>query len=199
MKNKMLEKKNEIILEGKGTFLILLINIVVFIVLNMFPRLEETLLLSHQVSLIIEKPWTLMTVFLSHQVLIHIVLNMGLLVYFGFSLEQLTSAKTVALIYFIAGLMGSLSFPLTGLITNGTGLIAGASAAVMGVAAAFSVLRPNVLILKSKAKWWTVALIVFSVSSAILFPETLDSDVAHLTGILVGLISGYYVKKRILK
>ncbi|TVP92059.1 rhomboid family intramembrane serine protease [Alkalibacterium sp.] len=197
MRNKMLENRNEIILEGKGTIVILLINSVVFIALNIVPRLEETLLLSHQIPLIIEKLWTLITVFFSHQVLIHIVLNMGLLVYFGFSLERLTSAKSVAVIYFIAGLMGSLSFPLTGLIINGTGLIAGASAAVMGVVAAYSVLRPNVLILKSKAKWWTVALVAFSVVSAILLPDTLDSDIAHLAGILVGVISGFYIKKRI--
>lgn len=196
MKNKLAEKRNLSFLEGKGTFGIVLINIFVFIALNLFTRLEETLLLSHQISLIIEKPWTLITVFFSHQNVVHLGLNMMLFIYFGLRLEKRTSVKTLGVIYFSAGLMGSLSFPLSGLIINGSGLIAGASAAVLGVVSAYSVLKPNHLILKSKAKWWTVALIIFSMISAILFPETLDSDVAHLTGILIGLSFGFYIKKK---
>lgn len=196
MNNKKVENYKEIIRDGQGTLVIIVINLIVFIALNIIPSLETKLLLNHEISLILEEPWTLVTVFFSHQVLIHIIFNMGLFFYFGSRLEKITNAKTVVMVYLIAGLMGSLAFPFTGLLIERTGLIAGASAAVMGVVSAFAVMRPSTVILKSKAKWWLLALIIFSVFSAILIPQSLDSGVAHLTGIFVGLISGYWINNK---
>ncbi len=196
MDNKMVEKYKEIIRDGQGTLVIIFINVIVFIALNINHSLGAKLLLNHEISLILEKPWTLVTAFFSHQVLIHIILNMGLFFYFGSRLEKITSAKTVVMVYLIAGLMGSLAFPLTGLMIERPGLIAGASAAVLGVVSTFAVMRPNTVILKSKAMWWVLALVFFSVFSAILIPQALDSGVAHLTGIFVGLIFGYWRKNK---
>lgn len=196
MNNKINVKNEEIIRDGRGTLVLIFINLIVFIVLNIFPDLGPTLLLNQEVSLILEKTWALVTVFFSHEVLIHIILNMGILFYFGTRLEKITGAKIVVMIYLIAGLMGSLSFPLTGLIINRPGLAAGASAAVMGVAAAFSVMRPSTVILKSKAKWWIAALIIFSVIQSIVIPQSIDSGVAHLTGIAVGLVFGFWIKSK---
>lgn len=196
MDNKMMEKYKEIIRDAQGTLVIIFINLIVFIALNIMPNLGELLLLKHEISLILEQPWTLVTVFFSHEVLIHIIFNMGLFFYFGSRLEKITNAKTVVVLYLVAGLLGSLAFPFTGLMIEGTGFIAGASAAVFGVVSAFTVMRPDTVILKSKAKWWLFTLVFFSVISAIIIPQSLDSGVAHLTGILVGLIFGYYTKKK---
>lgn len=192
----MEEKYKRIIRDGQGTLAIILINLIVFIVLNIFPNFGANLLLNPEITLILEKPWTLVTVFFSHEVLIHIILNMGILFYFGTRVEKITSAKIVVMIYLIAGLIGSLSFPLIGLVIEQTGLAAGASAAVMGVVAAFAVMRPDTVILKSKAKWWVFMLVIFSVISAIIIPQSLDSGVAHLTGIIVGLVFGYWIKNK---
>ncbi len=188
-------KQKESIRIGKGTSVIILVNIIIFIVLNVIPDIGDNLLLSSDVNTVIRKPWTLITVFFSHEVLIHIIANMGLFFYFGSRLEKITSAKAVAIVYFIAGLMGSLTFPMTGLIVEQTGQIAGASAAVLGVVTAFSVMRPDTVVLKSKAKWWVLALVIFSVLSAVIVPQSLDSGVAHLTGIFAGLIYGFWLKK----
>ncbi|WP_423189864.1 rhomboid family intramembrane serine protease [Alkalibacterium sp. f15] len=196
MNNEMEEKYKRIIRDGQGTLAIILINLIVFIVLNIFPNFGANLLLNPEITLILEKPWTLVTVFFSHEVLIHIILNMGILFYFGTRVEKITSAKIVVMIYLIAGLIGSLSFPLIGLVIEQTGLAAGASAAVMGVVAAFAVMRPDTVILKSKAKWWVFMLVIFSVISAIIIPQSLDSGVAHLTGIIVGLVFGYWIKNK---
>lgn len=189
-------KQKENIRIGKGTSVIIIVNIIIFIVLNVIPDIGDNLLLSSDVNTVIGKPWTLITVFFSHEVLIHIIANMGLLFYFGSRLEKITSAKAVAIVYFISGLMGSLTFPMTGLMIEQTGQIAGASAAVLGVVTAFSVMRPNTVVLKSKAKWWVLALVIFSVLSAIIIPQSLDSGVAHLTGIFVGLIYGFWQRKK---
>jgi membrane associated rhomboid family serine protease len=40
-----------------------------------------------------------------------------------------------------------------------------------------------------------LALVVFSVISAIVIPQSLDSGAAHLMGIFVGLIYGFWVRK----
>jgi membrane associated rhomboid family serine protease len=59
-----------------------------FIALNNVPNLRENLLLNHEISMTLEKPWTLITVFFSHEVIIHLVFNMGILFFFGSSLES---------------------------------------------------------------------------------------------------------------
>jgi membrane associated rhomboid family serine protease len=195
MKEKMVEKYKESILVRKGTVAIIFINAMVFIALKLLPGLDINLFLNPEISMIQEKPWTLVTVFFSHEMIIHIILNMGILFYFGSKLEEITNAKTVVMVYFISGLMGSLTFPVTGLLIEQTGQIAGASAAVLGVVSAFTVMRPNTVVLKSKAKWWVLTLVVFSVISAIVIPQSLDSGVAHLMGIFAGLIYGFGLKK----
>lgn len=180
---------------GKGTLAIILINIIVFIALNKVPSLREMLLLNSDIDVILKKPWTLITVFFSHEVYYHIALNMGLLFLFGVKLEKLTNPKTLIAIYITAGLAGSIAFPVTRMFISRLGLIAGASAATMGVVGALSVLQPNEVILASKAKFWGVALIFFSLVSAILNVQTLDSDLAHILGVLTGLAIGYILKK----
>lgn len=194
MNEEIVEKYKESIREGKGTLVIIFINIVFFIALNTIHSLREQLLLNHNIDMILEKPWTLITVFFSHELPIHIIVNMGLLFFFGLELEKITNAKSVIILYLLAGLMGSLSFPITRMFIGRSGLIVGASAAAYGIAGAFGVLRPNAMILRGKAKIWVWVLIGTSVLSLILVPSTLDSSVAHIAGVVVGLICGYFLK-----
>lgn len=195
MKEKMIEKKHkESIRDRQGTLVIIFINIVLYIAINIIPSLGEKLLLNSEIATILERPWTLVTVFFSHEVHVHIIINMVVFFFFGSRLEKITNAKTVAIVYLIAGLIGSLAFPLTASMIQPTGLAAGASAAVLGIVAVFAVMRPSAVILGSKAQWWLVMVFVFSILSAVITPQTLDSDVAHITGMLVGVVSGYYLK-----
>jgi len=196
MNDKTMKKHIEGISIGKGTLAIILINIALFIVLITAPSLRENLLLNHETSIIIEKPWTLITVFLSHEVLIHLAFNMAIFFLFGSKLEKITNAKTVALVYFIAGLIGSITCLFTRLIVQRTGLIAGASAAVFGIVGTFTALKPNAILLGSKAKQWTWVLIIFTVILAVLNPQTFDSAVAHVIGAIVGIICGYCLKSQ---
>jgi membrane associated rhomboid family serine protease len=144
----------------------------------------------------LEKPWTLITVFLSHEAFIHLAFNMGLFFFFGSNLEKVADTKTLVIVYLLAGLVGSLTSLFTRLIVQRAGFIAGASAAVFGIVSTFSTLRPNTIILGSKAKVWTWVLIIFTVILAVLNPETLDSAVAHVIGAFVGIICGYWLKNK---
>ena len=198
-KKKIVDKYTESIRVGRGTLFIIFINIVLFIALNTIPSLRGNLLMNYEMSMILEKPWTLVTVFFSHEVYLHIILNMALLFFFGLELEKITNTKTVISVYLVAGLIGSLTFPLTRSMIQPTGLIAGASAAVLGIVGAYATLRPNVVLLGSKAKLWVLSLFIFSMILPILNPQTLDSSVAHITGAIAGIIFGYWIKTRKMK
>lgn len=185
--------------EGRGTLILIFINVVLFLVLNLIPNSRETFLLSPDLNKIINSPWTVVTVFFSHEIPLHIVLNMVLLFVFGRELEQIVHSKRLVALYVLAGIIGSIVIVPVSMLVGNQDLIAGASAAVMAVVGAFATLKPNFVILKSKAKNWLVALIIFSVIPVFIMPETIDSCVAHLSGIFVGVVVGLYFKKMIAK
>jgi len=118
MSENTMRKNIEDISIGKGTLAIILINIVLFIALNIAPSLRENILLNREISMTLNKPWTLITVFFSHEVIIHLVFNMGIFFFFGSKLEKIANAKIVAIVYLIAGLIGSLTFLITRLIVH---------------------------------------------------------------------------------
>ena len=55
MNDKIMEKNKEYISIGKGTMVIIFINIVLFIALNIVPNLRENLLLNHDIYVILER------------------------------------------------------------------------------------------------------------------------------------------------
>jgi membrane associated rhomboid family serine protease len=180
----------------KGTLTIILINVIAFIALNTIPGMEDNLLLSSNLSLVLEKPWTIITVFFSHQIHLHIIINMALLFVFGSQLEKTTSTKALVSLYLLAGIIGSfVAVPVGNLVGTGD-LVSGASAAVFGIVAAFAVIHPESIVLKSRAKWWALALFFFNVMIAIINPETLVGAVAHIAGIIVGLGFGLWLKRK---
>jgi len=196
VKEKIAYKYKERICDRKGTLLIMFINIVLFLVLNISPNLGDKLLLNPEIDMIIERPWTLITVFFSHEVHVHLLGNMGLFFFFGSELEKITNSKVVLLVYLIAGFLGSLVIiPVASLIES-EGLIAGASAAVFGIVTTFAVIRPDTIIMTSKAKWWASSLFIFNAIIAILNPQTSDGASAHVVGIIMGLICGYWLKNK---
>ncbi len=86
----MIEKLKTSVWGSPATLTIIVINIVFYIALNTVPNLADKLLLDP--DLILERPWTLVTVFFSQEWFIHILGNMGLLFIFGRQLEKITSS-----------------------------------------------------------------------------------------------------------
>lgn len=196
MNEKMVEKYKEIIRDGQGTLVIIFINLIVFIALNIIPNIQDKLLLSPEISMIMERPWTLITVFFSHEIHLHIILNMALLFIFGLELEKITNLKLLFSLYALAGFIGSLVIVPVAMLIETKDLMAGASAAVFGIVTTFAVMRPDTLILKSKAKWWALSLFIFNVIIVLSDPGTAHGAVAHIAGIIVGLIFGYWIKNK---
>ncbi len=181
---------------SKATMLILTINLIILIVLNLFPTLRYFLLPKGNIDYALTKPWTLITVLFSHENILHFLLNMIILYAFGTNLEKIYGSKLVVAVYFIAGIFGSLVIvPIASYMQN-EGVIAGASASVLGIAVAFSIMRPNQIILKSKAITWFILLFVFNILSAFIIPNSLASGAAHFAGMIVGLIVGLLMKAK---
>ncbi len=177
---------------------IISINIIVFIAINVFPNLRDIFLLNADPKILLEKPWTLLTVFFSHELLIHILLNMFLVLIFGSELYKETNAKVVYFVYTLCGIIGSLSVLIYApLIGYNDGLIAGASAAAFGTVATYVMLQPNTVILKSNSKYWLIALFIVNAILTIKNPQVSVGGPAHAIGILVGLLFGWLLKKKL--
>lgn len=178
-----------------ATWTLLLINIIVFVALNVSPGLAGVFLLDP--DLVAEKPWSLLTVFFSHELLVHILLNMLLLFIFGTRLEKETNGRILHSVYVLCGFLGSLSIlAYVASIGYEGGPIAGASAAAFGVVAAFAALQPDALVLKSKAIHWVIALFVVNVLLTVQNPQVSVGGPAHALGIIVGLVFGYLLRKK---
>lgn len=191
-------KLKKYFINNSAVWILICINIIIFIALNTVPNLSDIFLLNADYKIVLEKPWTLLTVFFSHELPIHIILNMFLVLIFGSKLYKETSAKLLYFVYILCGFLGSLSVliyaPLIGY--NG-GLIAGASASSFGIVATYVVLHPNTIILKSKSKYWLIALFIVNAVLTIKNPQVSVGGPAHAIGIIIGILIGYLFKKKL--
>ncbi|HHT42775.1 MAG TPA: rhomboid family intramembrane serine protease [Firmicutes bacterium] len=173
---------------------LLLVNIVVFAALRIFPSLTDAFLL--EPSLALERPWTLLTVCFSHELLIHMLLNMFLVLIFGARLEKETNAGVMLTVCVVCGFIGSLgTIAYAAAIGYQGAPIAGASASAFGLAAAYAALRPKAVVLKSKAVHWVAALFVVNALLTVQNPQVSIGGPAHAVGIVIGLIVGYLLRK----
>lgn len=170
------------------------INIAVFVAQLIRSDVAEALVL-HSGTALTERPWTLLTVFFLHEISVHIALLVLIMLVFGVALEQHVGARHVVLIYLAAGLVGSLAIVLTSGALGLDERMVGSSAAFHGVIAAFIALRPDAVVLRSKATTWLIVLVVVNV--VFMFPTDLFptdftplSGAGHLVGLAVGFLYG---------
>ncbi len=188
-------RKQSIFREAPLTMALIIINVAIFAALNAMPQLGELLLLNPETSLIRARPWTLLTVFFSQEVHIHLLLNMGFFFVFGKEMEKNHGSAVVLLTYVICGFLGSLTFPFFAPVIGWTGPVVGASAAVWGIVAAVSVLQPKLLVWKHPAKHYVLALFVGNAALLLMNPAISIGAAAHAMGIAAGLVCGYVFKR----
>ncbi|WP_343185706.1 rhomboid family intramembrane serine protease [Anoxynatronum sibiricum] len=192
-----MEKLKSVLREAPATMTFILINSAIFVILNALPGTRDYLLLNHELQVILQRPWTLVTVFFSQELHIHLLMNMGLFFFFGREMEKHAGSVAVMATYMICGFLGSLTIPpLAPFIGWTTGLVAGASAAVWGVVAAVAVLRPTTRFWGHPAKHYTMALFAGNALLFIMNPDVSIGAAAHAVGILAGLVCGYGFRRR---
>lgn len=156
--------------------------------ISMAPLTDGIALVSAEVLF---RPWTLVTSMFAHGSFTHLFYNMFALILFGLILEKIIGDKKFLIIYFAAGITGSIAtIPLY------TASL-GASGAIFGILGALAVLRPKTTVYISYVPMpMIVAAGVWAMMDFVgLFAPNGTANSAHLAGLAVGLLAGLYLKK----
>ena len=175
----------------KYTSLLLVLACVAVFILQMLFSITDSFLLDS--SVVLQKPWTLITAIFIHASLEHIVFNMFALALFGFILENIIGTKRFLIIFFIGGIMasiGSAMFYPTSL---------GASGAIFAAIGTLAVIRYKMSVwvfgvpmpMALAAGAWAIADII-----GVFYPSDV-ANIAHLSGLGFGIAYGFYIRKLI--
>ena len=178
---------------GYYAYAILALTVLVFLVQTIAGAgFTDSLVLSK--SVLLSRPWSLVTCLFLHANIMHLFLNMLMLFFFGPLLERRIGSGKFLGIYFssgiLAGLVQVLVFP---------GAVLGASGALMGVMGMLTVLMPDIKVIlyfvPLKLVYVTILFAILDLYPILQGSSDGVAHIAHLTGLAVGLAAGYYYKK----
>lgn len=150
------------------------------------------------------RPWTLLTHMFVHDGVWHVIANMLWLWAFGYILQDLTGNKKLVPIFFYGALAGAVAFMvsynvLPALKQDIAGAKAvGASAGVMAVAIATTVLAPGYRIfpfLNGGIPLWVITMIFVIIDLATIPYNNPGGHIAHLAGAGMGLLFMYMLRR----
>jgi len=167
------------------------VNVVLFIITAIARDLISYLGLMP--AAVLSRPWTIVTSMFVHGGLWHVMANMLALFFFGRYLSALVGTNRFLIVYFIGGIIGSIFYVI---LAPPISIAVGASGAIFAIAGALVVMRPKtrvfIIPIPVPLPLWVAVIGGFLVLS--LFPNVAWQ--AHLGGLVVGLISGYFFRKR---
>jgi membrane associated rhomboid family serine protease len=173
------------------TFALVLVNVAIFIAQTLDHDLASRLLLDPDLVAVLARPWTLGTAMFLHELVAHVVAMVAVLLVIGPALERVTSAAHMLLVYVVSGVAGALAAVAVANVFGWHEPSLGASAAVLGLVAAFAVMRPRAILLGYRAKHWLLALVAASI--VLVFAGPLGTA-AHLGGLSAGALCGRWSK-----
>lgn len=200
------------IMRGKNyTQKLILLNSVIFVVLNIIlaaasPAMGESIIrnigLPAHLTTSILKSWTYFTYMFIHQGFFHILFNMLWLYWMGRIVSDLYGSDRVLIMYIFGGLAGGVIFTMMGAIgfIPPTSFLIGASGGVLAVMTGTAALLPDYqmrLILIGPVKLKYVVLVGFILSTVLDFTQNFGGKMAHVGGAAFGLIYGLQLKKGI--
>jgi len=170
---------------------IIAVNFLLFIVTAVVPKL--IFLLGLQPASFLLRPWTIVTNLFIHAGLWHIIANMLTLFFFGNAVLRLVGTGRFLIVYFGGGILGNILFILLG---EPFSIAVGASGAVFAVGGALTMMRPKLRVfifpIPVPLPLWVAVIGGFLILS--LLPYIAWQ--AHLGGLILGLIAGYFFRKR---
>ena len=218
------EYKRRLSLNQDGNALVMLIsiNLIVFVLfafVNVFyyftyaqPAADQyfqkdiyaNLALPASLTEFAKKPWTLFTHMFYHYSVWHIISNMLWLWAFGYIMQDLTGNKKLIPVYLYAGLAGAIAFivsfhfipSLRVHVDNATAL--GASAGVMGVAVATTLIAPGYRLfpmLNGGIPLWVLTMIFLIIDLATIPGTNSGGHIAHLAGALAGFLFIFFLRR----
>ena len=172
-------------------WILIIINITMYIAKVAVPDLVY--LLGLNLLSFPSAPWTLVTSLFIHANIWHILFNMWTLYFFGTYLSRLIGWGRFLLVYFCGGMLGGAFFLL---LASPLYIAIGASGAIFALGGALAVMRPNLRVfvfpVPVPIPLWIAIIGGFFIIS--LLPGIAWQ--AHLGGMLFGLITGYFFRRR---
>jgi membrane associated rhomboid family serine protease len=168
-----------------------LICVIVFVLQNIIPGFTEMFYLTNNS---LASPWTFLTAVFLHGSIAHLFYNLFALILFGIMLESIIGSKRFLWLFLVSGFLANLAsfwfYPSS----------LGASGAIMAIIGCLAVLRPLMTIWAfSLPMPMFVAAIIWiggSVMGIFGFGDQSTGYLAHLGGIAVGLVYGFYLRLR---
>jgi membrane associated rhomboid family serine protease len=167
---------------------LILVNVVVFIIQNVFPAFTGFLALTPR--LVVEHffVWQVVTYMFLHGGLMHILFNMLMLWLFGSTVESAWGARQFLRYYLFCGI-GGAAFSL---IFNYDSSVIGASGAIFGLYVAYALMFPDnyiyvYFLFPVKAKYFVTGLAVLQLANGIAGPSGI-AYFAHLGGAAAGVL-----------
>jgi membrane associated rhomboid family serine protease len=197
----------------KSNYTLAIIGVTVFTFLLQLAVPEELffdqLVLNPEISELVMRPWSVLTVMLLHAAPFHIFANMITFYFFATPLEKLVGGKKMLKIYLISGLGASIGYIIFYnilILIHGTpqtaGLAVGASGGVVAIVGVIAKLYPDAevllyFIVPMKIK--TLVYLFGAVETANLIAKLagvsipilgVSASSAHLSGLIIGLYYG---------
>ena len=167
------------------------------------PRLHQTLFVLD--SRHIEYVWTWLTSVFAHSPtgFFHIVGNSIVLYFFGPVLERRIGSKAFATLFLVSGVVAGLAQVLVSLAMGNPSAVLGASGAILAVLGVLTVMNPNLTVylyfLLPVPLWViTIGYAVLSVIGVLSTANVMGGNVAHLAhlaGLVIGLVYGEYLRR----
>lgn len=167
-----------------------LICIIVFILQILIFGFTELFVLNKS-ALYNYEYWRFVSSIFLHGSLVHLFYNLFALGLFGFILERLIGSKKFLLVFFGSGIIANI------LSVNFYNSSLGASGAIYGILGCLAILKPLMII-------WAfgfpmpmfVAAILWIIGGVLgIFMPSEVGDIAHLSGIAVGILVGFILKE----
>lgn len=150
-------------------------------------------LLGLQPAGFLSRPWTIVTSMFIHAGLWHVLANMMTLYFFGSAVFRLVAQGKFLFVYFIGGILGNILFIL---LAPPLSIAVGASGAVFALGGVLTMMRPKLRVfifpIPVPIPLWVAVIGGFFILSFM----PLIAWQAHLGGLILGLIAGYFFRRR---
>jgi membrane associated rhomboid family serine protease len=150
--------------------------------------------LSSDIGTFIRTPWTLITFNFFHSGFLHLFFNLMVLHFSGRLFSTYFTDKQLLGVYVLGGIFSGITFVLSYIFIGKSGLLVGASGAIMAILIATATYAPFMLLripLIGIVKLWHVAFVILLVDLIQMPLDNTGGHLAHLGGALFGFI---YIK-----